>query len=166
MGLQVKLGVIWFARLIQIEPIMLFSTVYIHPEIIVITKRFVITLFQETNYLIWTQTLITFWLLLFVSVHSEYIFHIFQLSGTLAGWNCIACIFSSPRQASFSREPLAFQIWWYPLHGVSSYPAEKKKIWKTFTALFKEKARQYMRITLILLNKFMQSKMLSFRHIG
>ena len=103
-------------------------TVYIHlPKMIAIKKRFVIALFQAAHYLIWTQTLITLWLLLFVSVHSEYIFHTVQLSGTHAEWSCIACIFFSPLQASFSRGLQEFRIWWHPLHDVSSYPAEEEK---------------------------------------
>ena len=71
---------------------------------------------------------------LFVSVHSEHICHTFQLSGSPAEWSCIACVFSSPcRQASSSREPRAFQLWWYPLDGVSSYSTEEDNIEDIFS---------------------------------
>ena len=140
-------------------------TVYIHlPKMIAIKKRFVIALFQAAHYLIWTQTLITLWLLLFVSVHSEYIFHTVQLSGTHAEWSCIACIFFSPLLASFSRGLQEFRIWWHPLHDVSSYPAEEEKHRQKNSALLKEKVQLYNKDqTDSLAASVIQGKMPAFR---
>ena len=91
-------------------------------HLVQIANRFFIKFIStKGNHFILTKTLTTFLLLLFVSLHSEYIFHTFQLSGTLVKWSSIACTFSFPRRASFSHQLQVLKVWWCLLRDVSSF---------------------------------------------